>query len=375
MRLRDTEDRQEADLDVRRGQRASVEALSVRAEQAEEELTHFFEESLDLQCVAGFDGYFKRLNSAWTTRLGWTHRELTAKPFLEFVHPDDREATTAEIERLAAAGAATTLFENRYRHSGGSYHWLQWNARPATGHPLIYATARDVTRKKWLERQIIEIADREKERMGRELHDGVCQSLAGVVALSSTLSRSLAARGEWAASSVAAEVAKLLNEIMGEARKLARGLGPFGLNAASLADALETLARNVEYQFHVACVVESDDPLVRLPSEVKLHLFRIAQEAVHNALAHGRAGQIEIGLSCRDEKGVLRILDDGVGIPDGAYNPEGIGLHTMFSRARLIGGSLKLRPRTPRGTAVICSFPLPEMSNTGDHSNYGRNER
>jgi PAS domain S-box-containing protein len=342
--------------------------LSTQAEQAEEEGAHFFEHSLDLLCVAGLDGYFKRLNPAWTNRLGWTVKELTAAPFLDFVHPDDRAATTTEIDRLAA-GAPMILFENRYRHQDGSYLWLQWNARPAPEHRLIYAAARDVTRQKWLERKILEIADREKERLGRELHDGLCQSLAGIAALSATLSRRLAAKGESAAATEAAQITRLINESIAEARDLARGLGPVGLSEGGLAGALATLALNVENLFHISCTLDCDNPFGGLPYEVKSHLFRIAQEAVHNAVAHGRADRIEIGLRGTDKTGVLSIRDNGVGIPEGARNVDGIGLHTMASRAHLIGGSLEVRRRTPQGTAVSCAFPLPAIPDPRDRPN------
>jgi signal transduction histidine kinase len=105
--------------------------------------------------------------------------ELEGRPFLDFIHPDDREATRAEVARLAA-GADTIAFENRYRHRDGGYRWLRWNARPLHGRRRIYATARDVTWQKRLEREVLEIVDREKERLGRELHDGLCQTLAGI---------------------------------------------------------------------------------------------------------------------------------------------------------------------------------------------------
>ena len=122
-----------------------MEAASVRTQQAEDEFTRFFAQSLDLLCIAGFDGYFKRLNPAWTIRLGWSLEELEARPFLDFVHPDDREATLLEVAKLAG-GADTILFENRYRHQDGSYRWLRWNSRPVRGRERIYAIARDVTR-------------------------------------------------------------------------------------------------------------------------------------------------------------------------------------------------------------------------------------
>lgn len=350
-----------------RRQRETVRGRPARSEQAEDELGHLFAHSLDLLCVAGFDGYFKRLNPAWTTCLGWSQEELKARPFLDFVHPDDREATLAEVGTLAE-GAETILFENRYRCRDGSYRWLQWNARAVPGGQQIYAVARDVTRQKWLEREVIEIRDQERERLGRELHDGLCQSLTGIAALSSTLSRRLAAISDSAASASAAEIAKLLSDAIGQARDLARGLAPVGLNEVGLDGALEVLAVDVQHQFQVICTLARDRPFPKLHQEVEVHLYRIAQEAVNNAVVHGNADRLEIGLSCKDGQGLLSVRDDGVGLPDETPDPRGLGLHTMAYRAHLIGGSLEVRGRTPRGTAVSCVFPLTKPPENPGHA-------
>lgn len=237
-----------------------------------DELLHFFDESYDLFCIAGFDGMFKHLNPAWRQVVGFTPAELRSRPFLDFVHADDRAATQAEVGKLAE-GAETILFENRYRHQDGSFRWLQWNARPAPGRREIYATARDITLQKWLEREILEVVDREKERLGRELHDGLCQSLAGIAALGATLSRRLAAGSKSAESTMAAEIATLLNESIIQARDLAHGLGPVGLNEAGLDDALETLARSVRHMFSVTCTFARDRPVLRPRPEVASHSF------------------------------------------------------------------------------------------------------
>jgi two-component system NtrC family sensor kinase len=124
---------------------------------AGEERDRFFELSLDLLCVAGFDGYFKRLNPSWERVLGWTVEELQAKPYLYFVHPDDREATTAEAKKLAAGGQ-TISFENRYRCKDGSYRWLLWNAAPYPSRQVVFAAARDISGRKRGEQQLAEKA-------------------------------------------------------------------------------------------------------------------------------------------------------------------------------------------------------------------------
>ncbi len=111
---------------------------------AEEQLNRYFTLSPDLFCIADYHGYFRRVNPAWTATLGYSERELCTRPFIEFVHPEDREATRAEIE--ANRGERRTIqFENRYRTKDGTYRWLQWNAIPVPEEQLIYAVARDVT--------------------------------------------------------------------------------------------------------------------------------------------------------------------------------------------------------------------------------------
>jgi PAS domain S-box-containing protein len=121
------------------------------------ERDQFFELSLDMLCVAGFDGFFKRLNPSWTRTLGWTTEELLAKPYLDFVHPDDRESTIAEAGNLAHGGE-TIAFENRYRCKDGSYRWLLWNAASVPDLQVIYAAARDITGRKRSEQKLAETA-------------------------------------------------------------------------------------------------------------------------------------------------------------------------------------------------------------------------
>ena len=114
---------------------------------AQMERDRFFNLTRDMLCIAGFDGYFKRVNPAWEATLGYTPEEMVNRPYLDFVHPDDREKTIQEANRLAL-GNEVTAFENRYRCKDGTYRWLQWSARSLPEERLIYASARNVTARK-----------------------------------------------------------------------------------------------------------------------------------------------------------------------------------------------------------------------------------
>ena len=325
-------------------------------ERPREGLALFLSLSLDLPCVLSLDGCFKRVSPAWEACLGWTSAELVDRPFLDFAHPDDRAATAAVIGKIART-SATIAFENRFRGRDGDERRLKWNALFSPERRVICASARDVTGQERLKRELIEAGDREKARMGRELHDGLCQNLAGIAALSATLARKLAARDDPAAAS-AAEITALLQQTIGDARDLARGLNAGGLAQMGLAAALEVLAANVEALHPVTCAFSCDRRFPRLAPAVEAHLYRIGQEAVSNAVAHGRASRIDTSLRLRDGQGSLRIRDNGVGIPRGGSAVAGIGLHTMDYRARMIGASLRVQRAALRGTMVACSFPL-----------------
>jgi len=145
---------------------ANVIATAVERQEAEEQLNRFFNLSIDMFCIAGVDGYFKRINQSMTAILGYTEAELLSRPFIDFVHPEDVEATLAELENLSL-GLTTNQFENRYRCSDGSYRWFSWTSIPYEDK-LIYAVARDIT-----ESKIAETALGESEQKFRQLAENI----------------------------------------------------------------------------------------------------------------------------------------------------------------------------------------------------------
>lgn len=121
--------------------------MAVPEEPVASDIEQFFEISIDLLCVLGFNGYFKRLNPAWERALGFTREELMSRPFIDFVHPEDRDATRAQNARVRQ-GDPALAFVNRYLCKDGSHRWLRWNAAPVHAANVIYSVARDITDRK-----------------------------------------------------------------------------------------------------------------------------------------------------------------------------------------------------------------------------------
>lgn len=128
------------------------------------EADRLFALSIDMLCIAGFDGYFKKLNPAWSATVGFSEEELTSRPYLDFVHPEDRAATIAEATKLSR-GVDTIHFENRYACKDGSYKWLAWTARQSVSEQLIFAVARDMTAQKRTEEEVTRLNAALAERL------------------------------------------------------------------------------------------------------------------------------------------------------------------------------------------------------------------
>ena len=219
----------------------------------------------------------------------------------------------------------------------------------------VIESCRDVTESRRLEREILEIGRREQRRIGQDLHDAVGQHLTGVAFLAKVLEKRLSERALPEAAN-ASQIAKTINETIIQARGLARGLCPVDLSADGLMAALQEHAANVEGLFGVRCNFLCDEPVLVHDDEVAMHLYRIAQEAVNNAVKHGKARTIEIAMAANGGHPTLTVKDDGVGLPDDSEHSEGMGLRIMNYRARMIGATFDVRRGSHGGTVVVCSF-------------------
>jgi PAS domain S-box-containing protein len=220
----------------------------------------------------------------------------------------------------------------------------------------------EVEGRKRLEKEILNISEREQQRLGEELHDSLGQQLTGVAFMTKVLEQKLSTKSAEEAADVA-EIAKLVKQATVQARGLARGLNPVDLDANSLMSSLQELAASMEQLFGVRCSFKCDKPVEVDDTEVAVHLYRIAQEAVTNAIKHGRAKNIRMGLAYGPNKSVMTVKSDGLDFPkEFEARGTGMGLQIMDHRADIIGGSLDICKAPKGGTIVTCEFPSKKHS-------------
>lgn len=219
---------------------------------------------------------------------------------------------------------------------------------------------RDITERKRMEQEVLEAGAREQRRIAQDLHDSLGQKLTGISMLSQVLEGRLTGRSCPEAAD-AAKIAGYAAEAVREARELARGLMPSDL-AEGFCEGLNNLALYAREALKVDCEAVCDKRAAALDDVVAMHLYRIAQEAIHNAARHGKAKRVRLKLSQKAGKLNLVIEDDGVGIPPAHRRKTGRGLGIMQYRARLMGASLEVRRGRSSGTVVTCVCPLPATS-------------
>src|SRR3984885_2460382 len=237
--------------------------------------------------------------------------------------------------------------------------WLTAAGRPLKdeqgriqGGVVVYT---DLSARKLMERQVAEISDREQRRIGQDLHDTLCQQMVSI-AFAGELLREKLERYSLPEAAQAGHIAEMVNDGISQARHLARGFYPVRLEVEGLASALEELAETTQARDNVSCQFSCEEQILIHDTVAGNNLYRIAQEAINNALKHGHCKNISIGLGAVDEEVILTVKDDGIGFPVSKEFGSGMGLHIMNYRAKMIGASLDIRRGAGGGTIVICSF-------------------
>ena len=289
---------------------------------------------------------------------GRTRESLYAEPksWIGAVHADDRERVCQASLTKQASGD----YDEEYRivRPNQEVRWIRDRAYPvrdADGTVYrIVGIAEDITTLKCLEEEILDISDCERRRIGQDIHDGLCQHLTGTAFAAKTLEGKLAASDSPEAADVG-EIARLIEAAIAQAHDVAQGLSPVQLEPHGLMTALDQLTGNVSSLFDVTCTFSCQQAVHLRDNAVAVHLYRIAQEAVNNAIKHGRPKHVWVALTSVNGRVNLTVEDDGLGIAEARGQRNGMGLHIMAYRARMISGLLDVQRQEGGGTIVTCS--------------------
>jgi len=215
----------------------------------------------------------------------------------------------------------------------------------------------EIEERRRLEKEILEISERERRRLGQELHDSLGQQLTGVSFLARVVEKKLAARSAEEAPDVA-EITKLVKQAIDLARNLAYGMHPVGLEEGGIGPSLQELAGRMEKLFHIRCTFKHDKRIEIDDPSVAVHIYRITQETITNAIKHGKAKNIQVELASKRDEFILTVENDGLDFPEEfEARGTGMGLQIMDHRADIIGASLDIHKAAKGGTIVTCSFP------------------
>ena len=299
-------------------------------------------------------------NPAFFEMTGYTLDEVKGKSPRMLQGPKSDRTVLRRLRESLQAGETFRGETVNYRKDGTEFI-MEWHIAPIReGGEITHwvATQRDVTERRRLERELLEISSREQQRVAQDLHDSLGQHLTGTALLTQSLVKRLEAQPGISSELAedASKVRALVNEAGTMTRTLARGIYPVHLQGNGLMISLENLAKNVA-EFGQPCTFAYEKPVSIGDYEKATHLYRIAQEATNNAMKYAQAEHVFIKLSQRKEEHVLTVEDDGAGIPkEKLGDRDGMGLRIMRYRAQLIGASLNIERLDGGGTRVMCAF-------------------
>lgn len=337
----------------------------------------------------------------WANMLGYSPDEIepNTRFWNSLVHPDDREQAISSLQAHIDGQCSHYKAEFRMRAKNGNWKWVLSRGkvveRDAEGTPIrILGTHTDISdrklaekkireinlqleqrvtdrtaellranerlsheihERKCLERELLSISERDQRWIGQELHDSLGQQLTGIAMMSKVLEHKLSGKSLPEIKD-AAEITSMVNKAIDKTRSLAKGLHPVDLDLNGLTEALGRLAVNTAHLFDIECEFGSDGNIEIFDNMTSVNLYRVAQEAVTNAVRHGKAAKIHISLSCQGEKGSLSIENDGLDFPDLPAKRKGMGLRIMNYRASMIEGAFDIRRGSNGGTIVTCTF-------------------
>ena len=321
-----------------------------------------FDRTLDLVCIVGKEGWFKKVNPAVINTLGYTQEELFARPVSALIHPDDREITARRRSDLLN-NKPLLNFQNRYVAKTGAIVWLEWTSVYIAEKEVVFAIAKDITSRKMVEIEIEgnykkykELAahfkhhvEKDREYFAMELHEELAQ-LATVVRMHFESVARLYSGPDKAVAKAIEHGLTTSELLIHKIRRLSYSMNPSRIEELGLDTVLKSLCQEFSSLTKISCTYESSFYERCLDYEIKLDLLRICQEALLNVMHHAQATEVNIRLEERENRIELSVTDNGKGFEH--HNKQSFGLRNMQGRAASINGELLIESEKSKGTKV-----------------------
>lgn len=305
------------------------------------------------------DGVVRNWNEGAARIFAISSSEAIGRTLMEICPPADGHAYTDRIvSAIRKNSVAEEVIHCRLRSGRDIYIRAKVTPMLRQGEEGYVFCASDITKEKRLEAELVRISENEQRRIGQDIHDDLCSQLSGIGCLTKVLEHRLNEIHAEEAAMVAG-ITEMVAQAGTKAREIAKGLVPTVLETQGLAGALREMALRKREMVGVSCVaaVSDEDQIEKLPESISIQLYRIAQEAVTNAIKHSDADVIEMSLRAHDGRLELRIRDDGKGMPRDQVS-TGMGLLTMRRRAELIGADFSIQASPGGGAYIRCIVPL-----------------
>ncbi len=318
---------------------------------------NLFENANDMVFTVDLAGHITSINQTGEQLLQRPRDQIIGRPLADFMAAESRAVAGQWLEQVMedADGPAT---EWDFLNAAGQRLKLEISSRLIGRDQAaveIEGIARDITERRRLERELLEISNREQRRIGHDLHDGVCQQLAAIAYLVDILGDHLQAKRQ-PEYAEAERIGTLINEANTQARNVARGLFPARLDESGLQLALEEFAAGAASRFRIRCSFVCTVPPAKLDGGMDLHLYYIVQEALLNAVNHGKSTEVIITLAAEADRWKLTVQDNGTGFQTAVKGRSGLGVRIMKYRAKVIGATLNVQSELQRGTRIECVF-------------------
>lgn len=336
--------------------------LEQRVAAGEHQLRAILDAAVDAIVTIDKDGIIRTVNKAAETMFGYRTDEIIGREVTMLMGAPYREQHDDYLRRYAKTGERRVIGkvrELRARRKNGAEFPIQLSVSEIPDPGLYTGIIRDMTENRDLQERMMHAATVEQRRLGQELHDTTLQDLAGLGLLAQHMVETLNAPDDSPQRKLATKITAGISEVNSQIRRLANGLVPVPVDAEGLMAALAKLAQRTEDDSEVACSFVCPDPVPITDDTMALHLYRIGQEAVTNAVRHSKADTISILLGRRNGSLRLEIRDNGVGIAADASEQGGLGLRIMEHRCMLMGGKFSARPHGSGGTVIRCEVPMP----------------